>query len=93
MAEKPARKIPERRCTGCGGHFPKNTLVRIVRSPDGNIALDPTGRAAGRGAYLCRSAACLKKARKSGRLAQNLDTPIPDVLYEQLEGELRDSKP
>ena len=48
MAEKPARKIPERRCTGCGGHFPKNTLVRIVRSPDGNIALDPTGRAAGR---------------------------------------------
>lgn len=93
MAEKPARKIPERRCTGCGGHFPKNTLVRIVRSPDGNIALDPTGRAAGRGAYLCRSAACLKKARKSGRLAQNLDTLIPDVLYERLEGELRDSKP
>ena len=82
------RKIPLRRCVGCGGRFPKADLVRVVRSPDGEISLDRTGKKSGRGAYLCRSAECLKRARKSNRLSQNLACEIPASVYEKLEAEL-----
>ena len=51
-------------CTGCGEMFDKRTLVRVVKSPDGEISLDLTGKKAGRGAYVCKNAECLKKARK-----------------------------
>ena len=89
MANQPkVRKIPTRRCVGCGEHFPKGELIRVVRSPEGEISLDFTGKKSGRGAYICRSAACLKKARRAHRLEQNLECTIPDAVYDALEGEL-----
>ena len=88
MEEKKQKKIPERRCSGCGERFPKPMLVRVVRSPEGEITLDLTGKKAGRGAYICKSAACLKKARRARRLETNLSCAIPDSIYDALEGEL-----
>ncbi len=82
------KKIPERRCSGCGERFPKPMLIRVVRSPEGEISLDFTGKKSGRGAYICRSATCLKKARRAHRLEQNLACTIPDAVYDALEGEL-----
>lgn len=79
------KKIPERRCVGCGISFPKKNLIRVVRLPDGGAELDPTGKKAGRGAYICRSAECLKKARKAKRLERNLEVTISDEVYEELE--------
>ncbi len=82
------KKIPERRCVGCGEKFPKNSLIRVVRAPDGEISLDRTGKKSGRGAYLCHSAQCLKAARKANRLSRNLECEIPDAVYTRLEAEL-----
>lgn len=82
------KKVPTRRCTGCGEHFPKNQLVRVLRTPDGEIVLDDTGKRSGRGAYVCRSAACLKKARKARRLESALECSIPDEIYDRLQEEL-----
>lgn len=86
--KKPLKRLPERRCSGCGERFPKPTLVRVVRSPEGEISLDFSGKKPGRGAYLCKNPACLKKARKSRRLEQNLSCAIPPDIYDALEGEL-----
>lgn len=88
MANSPVRKIPTRRCTGCGEHFPKNTLIRVLRTPDGSITLDLTGKMSGRGAYICKNAACLKKARKSRRIESSLECAISEELYEKMEEEL-----
>ena len=89
MAENsPVRKIPTRRCTGCGEHFPKNTLIRVLRTPEGEIVLDLTGKKNGRGAYICKNAACLKKARKSRRIETSLECHITDELYTKMEEEL-----
>jgi len=77
-----------RRCTGCGEHFPKNTLVRVLRTPEGEIVLDLTGKKSGRGAYICKSASCLKKARKSGRIASSLECNIPEEVYDSLEEQI-----
>ena len=82
------RKTPTRRCTGCGEHFPKNTLIRVLRTPEGEVILDLTGKKNGRGAYICKSAACLKKARKSKRIESSLECAISDELYERMEEEL-----
>jgi len=82
------RKLPMRRCTGCGEHFPKNTLVRVLRTPEGEIVLDLTGKKSGRGAYICKSASCLKKARKSGRIASSLECNIPEEVYDSLEEQI-----
>ncbi len=82
------RKQPVRRCTGCGEHFPKIELIRVLRTPEGEIVLDTTGKKSGRGAYICKSATCLKKARKAKRLEVSLDCRIPDEVYDKLEGEL-----
>lgn len=82
------KKIPVRRCVGCGEHFPKNTLVRVLRTPSGEILLDLTGKMSGRGAYLCKSDICLKRARKSGKIASSLECAIPDAVYDRLESEI-----
>ncbi len=82
------KKTPIRRCIGCSEHFPKGELVRIVRSPEGEISLDFTGKKAGRGAYLCKKAACLKAARKARRVDQALSCTVPDGVYAALEEEL-----
>ena len=90
MAENnQAKKIPTRRCTGCGEHFPKNTLIRVLRTPEGEVILDLTGKKSGRGAYICKNSACLKKARKSRRIESSLEVTISNELYEKMEEELK----
>ena len=82
------RKQPERRCIGCGEHFMKKELIRIVRQPNGEIALDLTGKLSGRGAYVCPRLACLQKARKAKRAENALACAIPEEVYDQMEAEL-----
>lgn len=82
------RKIPMRMCTGCGQMKPKKELVRVVKSPQGEIFLDLTGRGPGRGAYVCRDIECLKKARKARRLERAFSCRIPDEVYDRMEEEL-----
>lgn len=85
MAEK---HIPERMCSGCRERRQKGELVRVVRSPDGVISLDTTGKAPGRGAYICRNAECLKKARKNRSIERSFKCKISDEVYGELEKEL-----
>ena len=82
---KTIKKPPMRHCLGCGAELPKNELIRVVRSPEGVISLDCTGKSAGRGAYICRKASCLQKARKTGRLGKALDSVISDEIFEKLK--------
>ena len=82
------KRQPVRKCTGCAEHFPKKELIRVVRTPEGEIVLDLTGKKSGRGAYICKSASCLKKARKAKRLDSALECSIPDEVYDKLEEEL-----
>ena len=82
------KKIPLRMCLGCGEMKPKKELVRIVKSPEGEISLDLTGKKPGRGAYICRSAECLNKAQKSRRLEKAFSCKIEGVIYDAMEGEL-----
>ena len=82
------RKLPIRKCTGCGERFLKNSLVRIVKTPTDDIVLDKTGKISGRGAYICKSAQCLKKAEKTSRLERSLSCKIPEEIYRKLEEEL-----
>ena len=82
------KKIPTRRCTGCGEHFPKNTLIRVLRTPEGEVVLDLVGKQNGRGAYICKSRDCLKKARRAKRLESSLECSIPDEVYARMEEEL-----
>lgn len=86
------KKIPERRCVGCQGTFPKKELLRVVRSPEGVISIDFTGKKSGRGAYVCQKEACFKKARKSGILHRALECEIAEEIYEELEKEIRISE-
>ncbi len=83
------RKVPMRMCTGCGQMKPKRELVRVVKSQDGEIALDLTGKKAGRGAYVCRDIECLQKARKARRLEKAFSCRIPDEFYDRMEEELQ----
>lgn len=80
-----AKKLPERKCLGCMETFPKSSLIRVVRSPEGEISLDTTGKKSGRGAYICKSAECLKKAIKAKRLERAFECQIPDEVLEALE--------
>ncbi len=82
------RKIPVRQCLGCNEHKPKMELIRIVRSPEGEVSLDLTGKKSGRGAYVCRDLKCLKKVRKSGRAAHSLECEISPEVYDSMEAEL-----
>lgn len=82
------KKIPMRMCTGCGEMKPKKELVRVVKSPEGEISIDRTGRSPGRGAYVCPNPGCLKKAKKSRRLEKVFASQIPEEVYDALEKEL-----
>ena len=88
----PRKKIPERRCSGCGISFPKQTLLRVVRTPDGEVLLDFTGKKSGRGAYVCKNVQCFKKARKAKRFERSLDCEIPENVYDALESELTENE-
>jgi predicted RNA-binding protein YlxR (DUF448 family) len=83
-----AKRIPMRMCTGCGEMKPKRELVRVVKSAEGEISLDLTGKKAGRGAYVCRSLACLQKARKARRFEKAFSCQIPTEVYDRMEEEL-----
>lgn len=85
---KPQKKQPVRRCVGCSAQRAKRELVRVVRTPQGEVALDATGKLAGRGAYLCPNAACLAKARKAKRLEHAFGVEIPPEIYARLEAQL-----
>lgn len=84
------KKIPQRQCLGCNIHKPKRELLRVVRSPEGEISLDFTGKKSGRGAYLCKSLACLKKAKKSHRIEHSLTCEIPEEIWGRMEAELNE---
>lgn len=82
------KKVPLRMCTGCGEMKPKKELIRVVRSAEGEISLDTTGKKPGRGAYLCRNVECLKKAEKQKRLEHAFGCSIPPEVYASLKEEL-----
>ncbi len=79
-----AKKIPMRQCLGCREMKPKRELVRVVRSPQGELSIDFRGKAPGRGAYVCRDSACLKQALRSRAIERSLDTPVPQEIYDAL---------
>ena len=86
------RKIPMRMCVGCREMKEKRDLIRVVRSPEGEVSLDPTGKKNGRGAYVCRNSECLKAARKAKRIERALECQIPDEVYDRLEQEMKESE-
>ena len=85
--QKP-KKIPQRQCVGCREMKEKRELIRVVKSPEGEISLDFRGKKPGRGAYVCPSADCLKRARKSRALERAFAAPIPPEVYDALEQEM-----
>ena len=82
------RKIPQRKCLGCGEMKDKKALLRVIKTPEDAILLDVTGKKNGRGAYVCISSDCLNKAIKSKGLERSLKCSIPDEVYEALKKEL-----
>ena len=86
------KKIPMRQCLGCREMKPKRELIRVVRSPEGEISLDSKGKAPGRGAYICPAPACLKQAIKAKALERAFSTQIPEAVYEKLNEEMEAEK-
>ncbi len=86
-----AKKIPQRRCVGCNESKDKNLLIRVVRTAQGEVSLDFTGKKSGRGAYICKQVSCLKKARKGKRLEAHLECIIPEEVYDALQTELEEN--
>ena len=82
------KKIPQRQCMCCRERKAKRELILVVRGPEGTVSLDFSGKAPGRGAYLCPNAECLKKAIRSKALDRSLETQIPQQVYERLEKEM-----
>ena len=85
------KKIPLRQCLGCREMKPKTELVRVVRSPEGNVSVDLRGKAPGRGAYVCPSADCLKKALRSKALSRSLGVEIPTEIYDTLAAQMEEA--
>ena len=82
------KKIPMRQCLGCREAKPKKELIRVVRSPEGQISLDFKGKASGRGAYICHDPQCLKKAIKTKALERAFSTQIPPEIYDKLNEQM-----
>ena len=82
------KKIPQRQCVGCREMKDKKALLRVVKSPEGEVSLDFGGKTPGRGAYVCHDVACLQKARKSRALERAFETAIPAEVYDAMEKEL-----
>ena len=79
------RKIPMRMCVGCREMKEKKSLIRVVRSPEGTVSLDPTGKKPGRGAYVCREGECLKRALKQRQLERQLEVSLGEELAARLQ--------
>ena len=86
------KKIPMRQCVGCNEMKSKKEMMRVLKTPEGPIVLDVTGRKNGRGAYLCKDLECLKKARKNKGLERSFKMSIPDEVYIILEKEFGESE-
>lgn len=95
------KKIPQRKCMGCGEMKPKKELVRVVKTKIGEnengeeiyeISLDLTGKKAGRGAYVCKSTQCLQSARKAKRFERSLECRIPDEVYDSMQQEMAENE-
>ena len=82
------KKIPHRMCLGCSEMKPKAELIRVVKSPEGEVSLDSTGKKNGRGAYICHSALCLEKAVKTKKLERTFSMAIPGEVFESLKKEM-----
>ena len=82
------KKIPQRQCMGCRERKAKRELIRVVRSPEGEVSLDFGGKKNGRGAYICLNPECLKKAVRSKALDRSLEVTIPEEVYQRLEKEM-----
>ena len=87
MPAKP-RKIPMRMCVGCREMKPKATLLRVVKPQEGDAHIDRTGKAQGRGAYVCESIECLKKAQKTRALDRALETKLDEAVFMALENQI-----
>ena len=85
MQEPAETRVPVRQCAGCGAHFPKSALLRIVKNCDGVAVPDETGKAQSRGIYLCRSEKCLSRALKSGRIQRQLKCPLSPTAFAALQ--------
>ena len=82
------KKIPMRMCTGCHEMKPKKELIRVVKTPEGEIKVDFTGKLNGRGAYICKNTECFEKAQKQKALSRAFECPVTDEIYEQLIKEI-----
>ena len=85
-------KIPMRQCSACRGHFEKRQLLRIVRTPDGNVMADPRGKVSGRGVYICRNEECLNKAIKTKALSRALEVPVSDETIETIRSMIKENQ-
>ncbi len=93
------KKIPMRKCLGCGEMFPKKELVRVVKTKTADqneesyvISLDKTGKAAGRGAYVCKKVECLEAAAKAKRFQKALECQIPQEVFEKMKAEIQEDE-
>ena len=86
------KKIPQRQCMGCRERKEKRQMIRVVRTPEGNVTLDFGGKMNGRGAYICPDPECLKKALRSKALDRSLEVTIPEDVYARLEKEMEGAK-
>ncbi len=82
------KKIPQRQCMGCRERKEKRQLIRVVRTPEGEVKLDFSGKLSGRGAYICPDMECLKRAQRSKSIERSLEVPIPQEVYSRLEKEM-----
>lgn len=82
------KKIPMRMCLGCNEMKPKKEMIRVVKSADGDISLDFTGKKSGRGAYICKNMECFQSARKARRFEKSFSCKIDSKVYEEMENEL-----
>ncbi|WP_324717753.1 YlxR family protein [Carboxydochorda subterranea] len=82
------RKVPMRTCVGCRTVRPKREMIRIVRTPEGSVVVDPTGKRSGRGAYICPRPECLEAARRGRQLERALEHPIEDEVFDELARQL-----
>ena len=82
------KKIPQRQCMGCRERKAKKEMIRVVRTPEGSVCLDFSGKLSGRGAYICPNPECLKKARKAKSLERSLEVAIDEAVYDRLDKEM-----
>ncbi|MBC8590509.1 RNase P modulator RnpM [Wansuia hejianensis] len=85
------KKIPLRKCISCGENKPKKELIRVVRTNDGDIVIDTTGKVNGRGAYLCSNINCLETSAKTNKLSRSLQTEVKEEIYKELKEFINES--